>query len=677
MTKQIRALVIMLALTVGVTALARAQERARTGAPDSQTRESVRVEIKSPGITISYLERKGATEVGFRYPNDPDNLPEPRGKVKVERKGGYCEIDVEKKFDLPGPASVLYEYFTGTENGRKLYPSFDVQGLGPERFRGKLAYVFWVVTTQGICENLGEVLFRDDIGIKADSRSIDVTTRQPIFAMMITAEPHAFVTHPSNAIVLINYGQRTTFTTSKGVPVSDRLYYVPRTEVVNSKELTFPYPDNGSLKYRHRQARLAMTQARVAIEIGQYAIDSARKNKEIDSRTPDTLVERAKERSRFSVADELQAVAALEEARDHLADAEKLYGPLVDSEKLADGKDPLRPVIQESHNAAQLAQEAAIYADIASNRILIRQKDTLISLLAEEDAALKEQIRRLEGDNARLRDIIRQREARIAELEREIDRLREEIDRMRQEIARLERQIGDLRARIAELERENSRLNGELTRICGELRKVIDTLGEIEQQGTTVTVRLKSDVLFPEAVFLLTVDRDLRKDIRPRLAQLALLLQILFRDSRFQFIGHTDTVDTDEYNQWLSEQRALEVMRFFYQARLQVMSSDDPQRSDYEQKLAVADQLLSTKFPEWKPKSQPGGLGDRKADKLRQQRQDLLSQLATVVQGRGELEPRVSPESTEEDRQRNRRVEIKIELPPQSSFEYCNQSQQP
>jgi outer membrane protein OmpA-like peptidoglycan-associated protein len=206
---------------------------------------------------------------------------------------------------------------------------------------------------------------------------------------------------------------------------------------------------------------------------------------------------------------------------------------------------------------------------------------------------------------------------------------------------------------------------------------VVGTLGEIEQQGATVTVRLKSDILFPEAVFLLTVDRDLRKDVRPRLAQLALLLQILFRDARFQFIGHTDTVDTDEYNQWLSEQRALEVMHFFYLARLQVMSSDDALRAEYEEKILLSEQLLGNKFPEWKPKSQPGGLGDRKAEKLRQQRQELLSQLSTVVQGRGETELRVSPELNDEDRQRNRRVEIKIELPPQSSFEYCNQSPQP
>jgi outer membrane protein OmpA-like peptidoglycan-associated protein len=648
---------------------ARAQNAPAQNAPDSVAREVPRMEIQSRGITISYLERKGATEVGFRYPNDPDNLPEPRGKVKVERKGGYCEIDVNKKFDLPGPASDLYAYFTGTENGRRLYPRFDLEGLGAERFRGKLAYVFWVVTTQGVCENLGEILFQDDLGIISDARAIDVTTRQPIFAMMVTAEPHAFVTHPSNAIVLINYGQQSTFTNSKGVPVSDRLFYVPRPDIIDYHKIDLPYPDNVNLKYRHRQARIAMAQARVAVAIAEYALEQARRGKEIDPRTPDTLIEQARGRAHFSVSEELQANQALEEARDHLAYAEKLYAPLVNGEKPSEGKDPLRPIVQESHNCAQLAQEAALFSDVAAGHILIKQKDALISLLVEEDAALKETIKNLQNENAQLRATIRQREARIAALEQEVAQLNAELEKRRAEIARLQ-------ARISQLESDNARLNGELTRICGELRKVIGTLGEIEQQGTTVTVRLKSDVLFPEAVYLLAVDRDLRKDVRPRLAQLAMLLQILFHDSQFQFVGHTDSVDTDDYNQWLSEQRALEVMHFFYLARLQVMSPDDPLRPDYEQKVAIAEQLLGNKFPEWKPRSQPGGLGDRKAEKLRQQRQDLLSQLAGVAQGRGKLEPRVTPETSEEDRQRNRRVEIKIALPPQASFDYCNQPQQ-
>lgn len=640
---------------------------------DLASKEVVRMEIQSRGITISYLERKGATLVGFRYPNDPENLSDPRGTVKVERKGGYCEIDVEKKFDVPGPASSLYDYFIKTENGRKLYPRFDIQGLGPERFRGKLAYVFWVVTTQGVAENLGEVLWRDDLGIKSDARGIDVTTRQPIFAMMITAEPHAYVTHPSNAIVMVNYGQQSTYTTSKGVPLSDRLYYVPRPEVVNYRDIELPYPDNANLKFRHQQTRQALAQARVSIAIAEYAIDAARKNKDLDARTPDTLTDRAKERLRFSVSDELQANQALDEARDNLVAAEKMYSPLVDSEKIVDGKDPLRPVVQFAHNAAQLAQESALYSDIAATRISLRQKDILIGLLVEEDAQLKETIRRLEGDNAGLRETIRQREARIAELEREIDRLNGELANLRNKINQLNAQIDDLKVRIAKLEQENARLNGELSRICAQLRQVIGTLGELEQQGTTVTIRLKSDVLFPEAVYLLTVDRDLTKDVRPRLAQLAILLQILFKDAKFQFIGHTDTVDEDDYNQWLSEQRALEVMRFFYQARLQVMSPQDSLRLEYEDKLNIANQLLGNKFPEWKPRKQSGGLGDKRNDKMRQQRQDILLQLSSIVQGKGETEPRITPEQSDEDRQRNRRVEIKIELPPQSSFEYCNQ----
>lgn len=51
----------------------------------------------------------------------------------------------------------------------------------------------------------------------------------------------------------------------------------------------------------------------------------------------------------------------------------------------------------------------------------------------------------------------------------------------------------------------------------------------------------------------------------------------------------------------------------------------------------------------------------------------LLAELSADVIGMGEQAPRISPEVTELDRQLNRRVEIKIELPAQSSFEYCRQ----
>ncbi|MBL8149620.1 MAG: hypothetical protein JNN15_06800 [Blastocatellia bacterium] len=679
MQKRVSKFFIALIILASFLSTAYPQSRARTTEEEqSRAREISNVSIESKGITISYLERKGATEVGFRYPNDPENLQQPRGTVKVERKGGYCEIDVQKKFDLPGPASDLYLYFTGTENGRKLYPKFDIKSLGVERFKNKFTYVFWVVTTNGITENLGEVLFRDDLGIQSDARAIDVTTRQPIFAMMITAEPHAYVTTPSDAVVLVNYGQFGTFTSSKGTPVSDELQYVPRKELSELfQQINFPFPDNANLKFRHRQTRSTLSQARAAVEIAERAITAARKNKELDPRTPDTLVDRMRQRLQFSVSDEIQSARILDDARDFLASAERDYGSLVNDDTPSNGKDPLRPIVQKARNANQLAQEATLYADIATYQIAIRQKDALISLLVEEDLALKERIRQLEAENSGLRDTIRRLEAEIRQLNITIQELNNEIDRLKREIARYEAQLRDLQARILRLEQENARLNGELKRICNELRKVIDTLGDIEQQGTTVTVRLKSDVLFPEAVYILAADRDLNKDVRPRLAQLALLLQILFRDARFQFIGHTDTVDTDGYNQWLSEQRALEVMRFFYQARLQVMSSDDLLRSDYQQKIQLADRLLGPEFPEWKPKSRPGGIGDQnsKMEKFRQQRQDLLLSLSSVVQGRGELEPRVSPETTEEHRQLNRRVEIKIELPPESSFEYCNPKQ--
>lgn len=429
---------------------------------DPRARELERVSITSRGVMISYLQREGATSVGFRYPNDELNPTQNRGSVKVERKGGYIEIDVEKRFELPGPASDLYLYLTQTENGRQLYPKLDVLGLGPERFRNKFCYVFWVVTTNGITENLGEVLFKDDLGIKSDARTIDVTTRQPIFAMMITAEPHPYVTRPSSAIVLVSYGQYGTFTTSKGTPVGDELVYIPRPDIPDLN-YEIPYPDNSNLAYRHRQTRQSLGHARIALAMAEYALAEARRHKQIDPRTPDTLIDKARSRAQFSVSDELKAEAIIDEAKYYLNQAENEYASLINQEKPPQGKEPLRPIVQKANNCSQLAQEAVIYAEIAATQIALRQKNTLIALLIEEDLALKAEIRRLEAEAERMR-------ARIAALENEVLSLQRRIEELENEITQLNRQLAEYRNELDAARALIARLDGEIKRICLELQ---------------------------------------------------------------------------------------------------------------------------------------------------------------------------------------------------------------
>ncbi len=64
------------------------------------------------------------------------------------------------------------------------------------------AYVLWAVTSDGLAENLGEVL----VDRKECSGTQSYSTGKKIFALMVTGEPLAVVTRPTD-VVLFTSGQ--------------------------------------------------------------------------------------------------------------------------------------------------------------------------------------------------------------------------------------------------------------------------------------------------------------------------------------------------------------------------------------------------------------------------------------------------------------------------------------
>ena len=99
-----------------------------------------------------------------------DRLPEASGAVRVERRGGTTDIDVE--IGSMKPASL----FGGDYN----------------------TYVLWVVPSRGAAENLGEIPLDGDRG------RLRASTTATAFAALVTAEPHYLVNIPSPFVVLEN-----------------------------------------------------------------------------------------------------------------------------------------------------------------------------------------------------------------------------------------------------------------------------------------------------------------------------------------------------------------------------------------------------------------------------------------------------------------------------------------
>jgi outer membrane protein OmpA-like peptidoglycan-associated protein len=112
---------------------------------------------------------------------------------------------------------------------------------------------------------------------------------------------------------------------------------------------------------------------------------------------------------------------------------------------------------------------------------------------------------------------------------------------------------------------------------------------------------------------------------------------LLFSKADVRYEGHTDRVGDDDYNQWLSEQRALSVYRYFLEESLP-RQTEPAAKEQIQNRLQTVQQLLAMKYA-------PAG---RNAA-----RTETFSLLGDAVIGKGEREP---VEDVPGQSERNRRV---------------------
>jgi hypothetical protein len=118
-----------------------------------------------------------------------------------------------------------------------------------------------------------------------------------------------------------------------------------------------------------------------------------------------------------------------------------------------------------------------------------------------------------------------------------------------------------------------------------------------------------------------------------------------------EYEEHTDLVGSAEYNQWLSEQRALQV--FSYQTQQQLELMDEGRREFAQQQLLSGSQLLLMDFP----------TSRREATR----RSALITSMADVVEGKSFREPEIPMQGAQE---KNRRVVLLF--PPASPGEFSS-----
>jgi outer membrane protein OmpA-like peptidoglycan-associated protein len=513
--KALRLLVLTISFGTVLTALAQTRPSV-TQVPAAQEdspifKLTVNV-VERTTKAINYRHRSGATMVDFR---GTPLLPKARGEAKVESKQGYIEIEVE---------------FDDLQSATRFGPEY-------------LTYVMWAITPEGRATNLGEVILN---GTKS---KLNVTTELQAFGLIVTAEPYFAVSQPSDVVVMENFARKDTL--GKVEEISARYELLQRGEyVVNAPpaELKPIALDN--------KTPLDLYEARNAVRIARW-------------------------------------VGANKDAAESYMKAEKL---LLQAEAYKARKAGTKPIAMTAREAAQTAEDARLIAvkrqeeqrleqerQAAADREAEAKAETArAQAQAEEDSRLRAQAetdKRLEAERRARAEAERAVAEAQAELAREralreqaaAEQARSAAARAEAERAAAQAQAEAERARAlneqasaeqarqaaARAEREKAELRSSLVQ---QLNLILDT--RETERGLVINI---SDVLFDSGQY------TLKSIAREKLARVSGIV-LAHPGLRLQAEGHTDSVGSDNFNQALSEKRALTVRDFLVEQGIPIAS---------------------------------------------------------------------------------------------------------
>ncbi|MGH9788447.1 MAG: OmpA family protein, partial [Candidatus Acidiferrales bacterium] len=288
---------------------------------------------------------------------------------------------------------------------------------------------------------------------------------------------------------------------------------------------------------------------------------------------------------------------------------------LAEAESELSARGASEAFVQYARTAVELAEDARALALGVAGRLSahqLRARDLRVAAAETELAAQRD---------------------RFSQLEAALDRERSHTRELESDILSLRERVTVLEGGVERAQAATLRLEEQRAQVCRELRLQLGALGDLSEKDGSVVLDLASDVLFDSGRF------DIRSAARESLGRLASIRTLIFPRAGIRFEGHTDLVGEEDYNQWLSEQRALSVYRYFLEDALG--RALEEQRYPLEADLNVIEQLLKMSY----------NVARRQAT----QRQELLAQLEGRVVGKGMREPMVPEKGPNEQ---NRRVTL-------------------
>jgi len=466
---------IVLAATAGLPAFAQG------------TKPLYTVEIQSASTrAVDYAAMGGSGRIGFRGTVLATNAS---GQAKVATQGGV--MSVEATFKNLEPASKY----------------------GPEY----MTYVLWAVSPEGRANNLGELLLKKGKG------QLLVTTRLPIFALIVTAEPYFAVGQVGNVVVLEN-----------AVEGKDAKHTV-------------------AVNYDH-------------LPRGQYTINADPKDlkaPKMDKKTPPDLYQarNAVNLARAAGADRF-AATSFSKAADLLAQAERNQNDKKGNKKAV---APLsRHAVQQAEDSRQLAIRVQADEQVASEKRALRETAAAEKRSVEERAAADRRSMQEQAAADRRswqEQTAAERQQAAAERQAMAERAASEKQAMAAQIAAAQKETESEASRraAAQQEAEQARLavaqsDQEQARLREQLRAQLNAIMKTTDSARGLIVSM-TGLLFE------TGKSTLVPNVRENLARVAGIL-LGHPGLEIEVEGHTDSVGSDAMNQSLSENRAEAVRQY-------------------------------------------------------------------------------------------------------------------
>ena len=513
--KTLRLLIITISLGTVLTALAQQPSTVTQVAGERGDNPIFKLTVNVVERTtkaINYRHRSGATMVDFR---GTPLLPDAKGEARVESKQGYIEIEVG---------------FDDLQSATRFGPEY-------------LTYVMWAITPEGRPTNLGEVILN---GTKS---KLNVTTELQAFGLIVTAEPYFAVSQPSDVVVMENFTRKDTV--GKVEEISAKFELLRRGEyVVNAP------PAELKPIALDKDTPLDLYEARNAVRIARWvgADSSAAESWE----KAEKLLEQAEAYKARKAGTKPVAMTAREAAQTaedaRLIALKRQEDQRLEQERQAAADREAEAKAQAARAQAQAEEDARLRAQAEAEQRLEAERRAR----AEAERTAAEAQAEVARERA-LRDQAAAEQSRLAaaraEAERATAQAQAEVERARA----LNEQAAAEQARQAAMraEQEKTQLRSSLVQ---QLNLILDT--RETERGLVINL---SDLLFDSGQY------TLRPIAREKLARVSGIV-VAHPGLRLEAEGHTDSLGTDEFNQELSQKRALAVRDFLIEQGIPITS---------------------------------------------------------------------------------------------------------